>query len=320
MDYTTSKTGTYKKKINLRKNLIIALCVVIAFLALCVSLFNFILKKINAEDSMYTLKRNWKAYDYSSVYETSEAILRKNPFNNAALTYKGYSAFYLGVSQNDTSLQQEYLDSAINALRLSLLTAKKSLVPQVSYMLGKSYFYKNTGSSYYYCDLAIKYLRAAKDKGYVAEDIHEYLGLCYASLGMTMDSIASFSEALLVRESDTLLLSIAEQYTKQEQYSVAKQYLFRVINESEDDVLILKSCLLLGSIYIDEEQYEDARTMLNTVLEKDENNADAYYQFGLLYQKQGDAVRARSSLRRALRLQPNHQDALKKISEIRSKG
>ena len=135
-----------------------------------------------------------------------------------------------------------------------------------------------------------------------------------------MDSIASFSEALLVRESDTLLLSIAEQYTKQEQYSVAKQYLFRVINESEDDVLILKSCLLLGSIYIDEEQYEDARTMLNTVLEKDENNADAYYQFGLLYQKQGDAVRARSSLRRALRLQPNHQDALKKISEIRSKG
>lgn len=322
MDYTKTNTNVYKKKSNVKKYSIIFLC---AFLVLGSAIFfatSMFLKKLNSNPTIYSLKKNWnkkqKTYeDYLQIYDIANEILKEDPFNNTVLTYKGYAAFYLGVYQTDSSLQQEYLDSAINSLRLSLSSANKSLQGQVSYMLGLSYFHKNTGSSYHYADLAIKYLEEAKKRGYKKDDIYEYLGLCYAWLNMPMDSISSLTEALLVRESDTLLLLIAEQYTKQKQFLPAKQYLHRVIENSENDSVILKSCLLLGSIYIEEEQFEEAEKVLNTVLEKDINNADAYYQFGILHQKQGDAVKARSSFRRALRLQPNHEDALKRISEIK---
>ena len=112
---------------------------------------------------------------------------------------------------------------------------------------------KNTISSYhYYSDLAVKYLELAKQSGYVSSDIPEYLGLCYADLGLTEQSLSSFTEALLVRESDVLLLAIAQQYYKNLQYDIAKQYLFRVNYESEDDDLVLKSKLLLADIYFAE--------------------------------------------------------------------
>ena len=274
-------------------------------------------KQIRSESSIYTLFARWKNYDYAGVYETSKHILDRKPFNNTALTYHGYASFYLGVSQLDTSAAQNYLDESINNLRLALIEAKKSLKPQVEYMLGKAYFYKNTISSYYYADLAIKYLQMAKHDGYKADDIPEYLGLSYASLDMTMDSISSFTEALLVRESDTLLLSIAEQYCKAGQNAAAEQYLFRIINNCKDDTLVLKSRVLLGTIYTDEGKYSDAEQEYMAVLEKNENSADVYYGLGIIYEKQGDLVKARSEWRKALRIQVNHPGALKKMADYK---
>jgi len=272
---------------------------------------------MHSESSVYTLYAQWKKYDYSGAYETSKRILERKPFNNTALTYHGYASFYLGVSQLDTSTAQNYLDESINSLRLALISAKKSLRPQLEYMLGKAYFYKNTISTYYYADLAIKYLQKAKHDGYKAADIPEYLGLSYASLNMTMDSISSFTEALLVRESDTLLLSIAEQYYKSGQNTAAEQYLFRIVNNCKDDTLVLKSRVLLGTIYIDREKYSDAEKEFTAILEKNENSADAYYGLGVIYEKQGDLVKARSEWRKALRIQVNHPGALKKIADYK---
>lgn len=277
----------------------------------------FFHKRVNSGNSVYALERMWNDGnnpDYLSVYETSKAILQENPFNNTALTYRGYSAFFLAVSQLDTTVAQDYLDDAINNIRLALLSARRSLVPQLEYMLGKTYFYKNTITSYYYSDLVVKYLTKAQDDGYKADDIAEYLGLSYASLGMTMESIASFTEALLVRESDTLLLSIAEQYNKAGQNSAASQYLFRIINDSENDDIIVRSRILLGNIYVEEEKFNDAQKEFETVIEKNDNSSDAHYGLGLVYEGQGDLFRARAEWRRALRIQVNHPGALQKLS------
>ena len=210
---------------------------------------------------------------------------------------------------------REYLDECINNLRLALYNANKSLVPQIQYMLGKAYFYKNTISTYYYADLAIKYLNLAKENNYVADDIPEYLGLSYASLGMTMESISAFTEALLVRESDTLLLSIAEQYFKANQYNAAEQYLFRVITNSENDEIIIKSKILLGNIYIAKDDYENALKIFNEIITENDNNADAHYGIGLVYEKQNNLVKARAEWRKTLKIQVNHQGAIKKLSD-----
>jgi len=308
------KTFAKRKNHILRNTIIVS--GILLFIAAIASLGIFLFQSYNKNKiTLKTIKQSWEQSDYEGVYEQGKVFLQDKPYNNTALTYYGYACFYLAVSQIDTYKVQEYLDESINNLRLAMYDASKSLLPQLQYMLGKAYFYKNTITTYYYADLAIKYLNLARENGYYADDIAEYLGLSYASLGMTYESISAFTEALLVRESDFLLLSIAEQYYKAGETGAASQYLFRIINNSSNDEIILKSRLLLGNIYIDTDEFENALEQFNAVLAKDENSADAHYGIGLIYEKQENLVAARAEWRKARKIQPNHAGALKKLSE-----
>ena len=142
------------------------------------------------------LSEKWKEYDYQAVYDTSSILLEKKPFNNTILVYRGYAAFYLAVSATESQQAQQYIEESIHCLRLALSDAKKKTLGQIQYMLGKAYFYKNSISSYhYYADLAAYHLNEAKLLGYKADDIAEYLGLSYAQLNMTMESIAAKTAA-----------------------------------------------------------------------------------------------------------------------------
>ena len=264
------------------------------------------------------LERLWQANDYLAVYELAGTVLAETPFQNRALTYRGYASFFLALSQTDPQQAQEYIDTAINSLRLSLMNAKKSLKPQLSYMLGKAYFHKNVLSAYhYYADSAVRYLTDALASGYTADDIYEYLGLSYADLGMTNESIAAFTEALSSNGSDTLLLAIARQYYKNGQSEAAKPYLYRIKNTSTDEVFVLTCAQLLGDIYISEQNFEDAKAEFEAILKKDPNAADAYYGLGFVYEHEGDLIKARSYWRKALKAQVNHSGALEKMDSKR---
>ena len=78
---------------------------------------------------------------------------------------------------------------------------------------------------------------------------------------------------------------------------------------------MIKSENLLGTIYIDRENYDEAMKEFENVLKKNENSADAHYGIGVIYEKQGNIVKARSEWRKALKIQVNHPGALQKISE-----
>ncbi len=279
--------------------------------------YRFISKKVHSSDSVFALYDFWNQQNYEKVYEISGSILQNHSLHNTARAFRGYSAFYLAVSQVDNVQSLLFIDEAINNLRIALQSAKKESKPQIYYMLGQSYFYKNHFSSYfYYSDLALKYLNLAYDLGYRSDDMSMYLGLCYASLGDTQRSIEAFTEALLVRESDTLLLSIAEQYYNNNQKTSAKQYLYRVIDNTSNDDLLIRSHVLLGQIYTEEEKYDDAFMEFESILEKTENSTDAHYGLGVLYEKQGDNIKARAEFRKILRIQPNHAQAIQKMNEL----
>jgi tetratricopeptide (TPR) repeat protein len=274
-----------------------------------------IVKNINEVPSISKVYEYWNNQDYQKVYETCDIILKSKPYNSTVMAYKGYAAFCLSISQSDLELSHEYIDSAINSLRLSLIEAPEALYPQICYMLGKSYFYKNSISAYYYyADSAVYYLNEALKFGFSASDISRYLGLSYAQLSMTEESIKSFSEALLTDENDNLLLAIAEQYIKNGQSENAKQYLFRIRSISNDEIMILKACEYLASIYVEEGNYNEALSEYNSILEKDPYNADVYYGIGVIYEKMGDMAKARAEWRKALKVQVNHAGALKKLS------
>lgn len=310
--------NTYKRVNTAQHRLgqrIIALLCLLGFCAAGIVLYRFLLNQ-RGGDTFHNLRSQWRAYDYMAVYNTSNRILDRLPLNNTALTYHGYASFYLGMSMAEASAAQSYLDEAVNSMRQALMNARKNTKGQIEYMLGKAYFYKNTNASYYYADLSIKYLLAARESGYSASDISEYLGLDYASLGMTMESIGALTEALLDRESDSLLLSIAEQYSKAGQMAAAEQYLFRVIKGSNDDALLGRARIALGALYVNNGRYADAKAQYDALLEMNANNADAYYGLGLLAEKQGDLVKARAQWRRALRIEVNHQGALEKLRGV----
>ncbi len=318
MKLTTLNNGTVKRKGELLKKLI-----VLGVAVLFISIFTVIIHKITDKyiykgNSVVHLTKEWNNYNYKAVYDISEAILERRPFNNTALTYHGYSAFFLSISENDTNLAQAYLDESIINLRLALQTARSSTGAQIEYMLGKAYFYKNSISSYYYyADLAVLYLSRAEKHGYKADDIPEYLGLSYASLGMTMESISSFTKALLTRESDLLLLSIAEQYYKAGQSVACEQYLFRISQDCKDEKITDRAHLLLGKIYTEQKKYADAEKEFSIILEKNEISGDAYYGLGVIYENMGDSVKARSYWRKALKVNANHPDSLKKLADLK---
>ena len=50
-------------------------------------------------------------------------------------------------------------------------------------------------------------------------------------------------------------------------------------------------------------------------MKKNENSADAHYGIGVIYEKQGNMVKARAEWRKALKIQVNHAGALQKMSE-----
>ena len=314
-NYNIENSSYAKKKSHLLRNILRLAAVVLVLSAIAFATLFGIRKYQQNRISIKTIKEAWGSYDYQKVYELCKVFLQDNTYNNTALTYYSYACFFLAQAQTDTQQAQSYLDECINNIRIALYEADQSLVPQLQYMLGKAYFYKNTITTHYYADLAVKYLILAKQSGYEADDIAEYLGLSYASLGMTMESISAFTEALLVRESDSLLLAIAEQYYKAQELNAAEQYLFRIIKNSDNEDIILKSENLLGTIYIDKEDYDDALEEFENVLKKNENSADAHYGIGVIYEKQGNIVKARSEWRKALKIQVNHPGALQKMSE-----
>lgn len=307
-------SNVIKRKSKLGRNLTILISAAVGFAVITVLLIKMFQGTFQDRVTNRKIVDAWNQYDYQKVNELTSVLLEENPFNNFALVYHGFSSFYVALSQLDTLSTQNYLDDAINSLRIALYSSKSKLRGQIAYVLGKAYFYKNTITSYYYSDLAIKYLEEAKNSGYKPDDLYEYLGLSYAALDMTMESIAAFTEALIVRESYSLLLSIGEQYYKAGQENVAKQYLYRIVNDCEDDNLVNKSLNLLGLIYIDEKDYGKARESFDNILKKNQNSADAFYGIGVIYEKQGDLVKARSEWRKALKIHVNHPGALAKMA------
>ncbi len=310
--YNTSN-GVHKRKFNPKKiiniSLLILLVVTVVFVSVIIS------QKLNTAPDLSKLETLWNESNFEETYSYSHTILLDDPFNNTALTYNGYSAFYLALSSTDTVSVHTYIDNAINSIRLALLDAKDSLIPQLEYMLGKVYFHKNRLSAYYfYSDLAIKYLHKALDKGYNASDIYEYLGLSYASLDMTEESIVYFTEALLVNDSDVLKIAIAEQYYKIGNFDAAKPYLQRIKNESDNEEYIMQVSNLLGLIYVEENSLIEAENEFTSILQVYKHNTDALYGLGLIYEKRGETYKARAQWRQVLEIDSNHNGARLKMN------
>ena len=260
--------------------------------------------------SMNLVYADWANNDYAEVYEKTAQILEKRPMDGTALALHGFAAYYLFAEQTDLSVGADYLTAAVVHLRRALYLTKDKDIPKIAYILGKAYYQQG----YYYADLAVKYLDEAYTGGIEASDLSEFRGMAASLLGDTDKAIEAFTQALAANPSDFVLYAVAENYKKKGDIQNAKLYLFETIKKTGDAVLEIRCRNQLGLLFLAENKPNEALEQFNTVLAKDVNSADAHYGIGLVYEMQGDMIKARYEWRSAIRLNPIHAETRAKLN------
>ena len=251
----------------------------------------------------------WKSGDYQTVYDKSAIILSARPLDGVVLSLHGFSAYYLYSAQTDPSVAQNYLGSTITSLRNAWYRVSDSEKPRLAYILGKAYYQRG----YYYADLSAHYLGYAHDAGLKFADLDEFRGLAASQLADYETAISAFTEALSSNPSDLLLFTLAQNYQKAGDTAKSKQYILETMRTTGDELLQLKCHYELGSVLLAEQNYDGARAEFDAILEKDPNSADAHYGLGVIYETQGDLIRARAEWRRAIKINPVHSGARSKL-------
>lgn len=259
---------------------------------------------------------SWHAKDWDKVLADCSASLLKAPLDGFYLGFAGLASFYKGTELPDGEERSALMDQAVVLLRKTLvLTEKKRFPelprPQIEYVLGKSYYYKGLP----YWDETAKWLKASLDDGYHAADSLEFLAVAHAGLGQNDKAIEYFEQALGQNRSDLLLISAAKAYMDSGNRDHAETLLLEALSRSEDALTRGKCRFSLSQIYEARGEMKKAQEQIELVIKENPQSADAHYRLGLVLQKQGDAIGARSEWRKAVTIDPMHGEARMKLSE-----
>ena len=287
----------------------------IASFLLLIGLSAFLLRYLKGSKDVPSIREiydDWQTSSYTSVYLKSARLLQDTPFNPELLSFNGFASYYIYVSENEDATTLSYLENAIMSLRQAFHFADAKDKPKIAYILGKAYYQKGE----YYADLSLKYLEIAEKSQEQFEDLQEFKGMASLSLGNFENAIISFTQALKETSSPFLLYVVGETYMKMQDFQNAKQYFFQTITKTQDEILQLKCRYQIGVILFDEGDFEGAKREFYAILEKNEMSAEAHYGLGLVFEKEGELVKARSEWRRALKANPLHEKTQGKIKNL----
>ncbi len=246
----------------------------------------------------------WKSGQYQMVISAADSILRVDPLNATALTYRGFASFYRAVAENAGEERSSLLDQSILSLRRARLVGSP-FGAEADYVLGKAYFLKGK----YYYDLAISSMETSLSRGYEQKDSNQYIGMAYAQLGDYEKALSYFLTALKADTSDMLLLTIGLTYYQMKRSNDAVDYFLRTLNKTQDKGIEEQARFKLAEIYSDRGDLFKAEEQLLSIAKIDPRSADAHYQLGEVYAKMNDPVKARAEWRQALIIDPNHYGA-----------
>lgn len=293
-----------------RKRILIP--VVIALIAgLGIGVF-FLVRHNKSKPQIPTLSAihaSWVEKNYQLVLDQTTAALRQKPDDSTLLALQGFAFYYLAIAQTNETDEATYIDSCIASLRKALYTINKEDAPRLWYVLGKAYYQKG----YFYSDLALKYLNMASDSKMNFDDLHKFQGMAYSELGLNEEAINAFTLDLDENADEFLLYALAKNYVQVENYDKAKMYLSEAINKAKDVLLKLDCMNTLADIFLTEGNTEKAMEQYQNILAIDEKYADAYYGLGIIYEQQGNLVKARAEWRNALKANPLHAKAQEKL-------
>ncbi len=275
------------------------------------ALYRLGLRYVSSSDAVdhKTIRLLWEEKNYGEIIRVTDSILKKNPMDPHALVFNGFANFYTGVNQTSAEDKIFYIDAAVKSLRRAKLHSRPPLRGEADYILGKSYYHKGL----HYADLSARYMLDSIQEKYIGQDSYEYLGLAFSSLGEYGESLKYFLKAGENNPSDLLFLTLAQTYYQLGDKASSEEYLMRAVNKSQDPLLTEKARFLLGDIYFQNKEYIKSEEQYLKVLEMNPQSPDTHFHLGEVYAALGDGVKARAYYRRALRIDPNHFGALRRL-------
>lgn len=310
--YRSGFTGRRKKRI---KRLLLFLAAITATAAVVVIIIvNPFSKKSPSEPAEEIKEVNvdlfslWENQQYTDLNVECENILNLDPLDYDTLVLNGFAYFYRGYIKYSPDEQIPLFDETIKNLRKAELLGDTT-GGKLDYILGKAYFYKGR----YYTDSVIEYLNRALERGFTADDLYEYLGFAYSSIGWYEKSIDAFLHSLDSSFSDYILSAIGETYRKMGDNESAERYFIRSIDVTENMTLKNDVRLKLGVLYLESKDYENAARQFKEILNNNDNNTDAHVYLGDVYAALKDLVAARAEWRKAKQIDPSHAGAIQRL-------
>jgi len=254
----------------------------------------------------------WISKDYQAVSSACDVSLEITPLNPFYLIFKGFSAFYLGLSESDGEKRIIRMDEAVFSIRKALIDDKTPLRAEATYVLGKAYYHK--GQDYYY--EVIEYLEESLTLGYSQTDTWEYLALAAHGAGLMDQSIGYFDRAISIKpDSPELILAAATANATVGNNARAESLAMEALSSTTDEYLAERCSFLLGDLYRTSGRNEEALARYEAIKIKNPQSADAWYYEGLIFSQSGDPIRARAAWRKAISIDPMHASARLKLSE-----
>jgi len=251
----------------------------------------------------------WNNGSYDEILANGKEELKRLPLDPGTLVFSGFAAFHKGVAEVSIEKKLPLINQSIISLRKALLLPNVPLQPEIHYVLGKAYFHKGK----FYSDLTIFHLLKAREMGYNASDMNEYLGLAYSLVGRFSEASEFFLRAVEKAPSDLLLWTLGQTYFQMQRSDDAIRYLRMAIEKTKDRALEQRCRFLLGEIFTKTKEFPLAQAEYQVILDKNPNSADAHFYLGEIALALGNKEGARAEWRRAFKIDPLHFNANQRL-------
>lgn len=287
---------------------ILAILIVVAVLAITDQLGFLNYRRGNITTHL-SLRKMWEEEEFLKIIEVTTAGLADEPLHPTYLLYDGLAHYYIANASASQEDQDMHIDRSIARLRKLLLIQQPPQLSSVYLTLGKGYYHK--GQLYY--TQAIDYIERALLAGLENDEAYQYLGATYAHLGQYDKSIEQLERASRLSDSLPLKFALAEIYVISGALTDAEKLYndLRAEHLSSSDTQQL--FLLEIDLLVARQQYRDAVGRIEEFLVEHPNVADAYFKLGEAHYELNELDKARYNWRLALKTDPNHTTALRRL-------
>ncbi|MGL1894044.1 MAG: hypothetical protein OCD02_20600 [Spirochaetaceae bacterium] len=300
-----------KRKFSKRKSSIYLLILLLPFLFIFMTFFlnqgirfygNNLVKAFEEED----LNKLWNEKKYSQIVTICEEVLNENFLELNYLYFHGISNFYLGISQISLEMKIPLINQSIVSLRKAYILSSGKLKGDITYVLGKAYYYKGRN----YSDLTIKYLDIALVEGYLGKDIYEFKGLAYYELGLFPESIKEFEYLPEERHSPEINYIISQAYNQIGNFEKQEEMLLDILGNSGQKNVKINSHVELAKIYFNSKRYIEAIEQVNDILQLRPDDFEAGFILGKSLFITGKKVEANKIFRKLSKINSNDKELI----------